>query len=197
MLQFTVIGNLGANAEVHNENGNQFLSFRVGHNERRTTRDGHNVDETIWVSCVLNGDGGNLTRYLVKGQQVCVIGDGSLRVYHSEKQRRLVAGANLYVRSITLIGGKPDAVPSALFDSDGVQHNVIKCYYTPDYRFGSIYDKAGNVYYVDNNGWIQVEQQESQSSNSNSDDDVLPLANSDYNSDAPFTEVDNNNNKNN
>lgn len=154
MFQFTVIGNLGGNAELHRENGNEFITFRVGHNERRTNSDGSTVDNTVWVSCILNGNGGNILQYLVKGQRVCVIGDGSLRTYHSEKQRRLVAGSNLFVRSIELLGSRPDGVPSALFDQDGVQHNVGKYYYVPDFQAGYLYDRSGNAYTVDANGWV-------------------------------------------
>lgn len=186
MFQFTVIGNLGGNAELHRENGNEFITFRVGHNERRTNSDGSTVDNTVWVSCILNGNGGNLLQYLVKGQRVCVIGDGSLRTYHSEKQRRLVAGSNLFVRSIELLGSRPDGVPSALFDQDGVQHNVGKYYYVPDFRAGYLYDRSGNAYTVDASGWVTPPASANADTEAQADNtDAAQPANQDY-QDAAF-----------
>lgn len=154
MLQFQVIGNLGGDAEFHNENGNQFISFRVGHTNRYTNDQGQTTEETTWVSCVLNGDGGKLLQYLVKGQKVCVTGDGSVRTYHSKKMQRLIAGANIFVRSIELVGARPDAVPSALFDENGVQVNVYKYFLAQGKASCSLFDRTGMAYTVDQNGWV-------------------------------------------
>lgn len=154
MLQFQVIGNLGGDAEFHNENGNQFISFRVGHTNRYTDSNGQTTEETTWVSCVLNGDGGKLLQYLVKGQKVCVTGDGSVRTYHSKKMQRLIAGANIFVRSIELVGARPDAVPSALFDENGVQVNVYKYFLAQGKASCSLFDRTGMAYAVDQNGWV-------------------------------------------
>lgn len=162
MFQFTVIGNLGGDAEFHNENGQQYVTFRVGHTDRHTDGNGNQVEETVWVSCILNGDGGRLLQYLVKGQKVCVVGDGSLRTYHSEKMRRLVAGANCFVRSVELVGARPDAIPSALFSQDGVQFNVTKYYNAVGSKSTVLYDKAGQAFNVDANGWVLPAQQQGQ-----------------------------------
>lgn len=154
MLQFSVIGNLGGDAEMHNDNGQQYVTFRVGHSNRRTDAQGNQVDETIWVSCILNGDGGKLLNYLKKGQKVFVTGDGSVRTYHSEKMRRLIAGCNIFVRSIELVGAKPDVVPSALFDSDGVQVNIRKYYYAGAHPGNVLFDRNGTPFLLDDKGWV-------------------------------------------
>lgn len=158
MFQISVIGNLGGNAEVRSENGRSYITFRVGHNERYTDAQGNEHDETIWVSCLLNGDGGKLLQYLTAGRAVYVSGDGSLRTYHSKKMQRLVAGASINVRQIELIGGKQDAVPSALFDEEGVQHNIIKFYWSHDVKTSTLFNRAGLPFNVDPNGWVTPQQ---------------------------------------
>ena len=43
MLKLVIIGNLGADAELRNANGAQFLSFRVAHSDRWTDRNSGEV----------------------------------------------------------------------------------------------------------------------------------------------------------
>ena len=129
MFRATIIGNLGADARVENNNGRPFVSFSVAHNDRYTKEDGTVVDKQQWISCALNGDGGALLPYLKRGRQVYVEGKASTRIYSSEKERRMVAGVNINVDHLELIGGQSDDVPSRLFDSDGIMHNVKKSYW--------------------------------------------------------------------
>lgn len=104
MIQIQVIGNLGANAEVRVHNGNKFVSFRVASTRRYTKSDGTQVEDTTWVACVLNGDGGQLTQYLTKGRKVYVSGDGGIEIYSSPKEHRMVSRMTCSVRSIELLG---------------------------------------------------------------------------------------------
>ena len=162
MLLFTAIGNLGGDAELHRENGSEFVSFRVAHTERYTAGNGQQHEETTWVSCILNGDGGELLKYLVKGQQVYVTGDGSVRQYHSKTAGRLVAGANIRVRSIQLVGGRPDPVPHYLFTGDGKQVSVTKFYMAEGLPSCTLFDRTGTAFRTDANGWVSkplLEQQ--------------------------------------
>lgn len=129
MFRATIIGNLGADAHVEQSNGRPFVSFRVAHNDRFTKEDGTVVENMQWISCALNGDGGALLPHLKKGRQVYVEGRCSVRVFSSEKERRMVAGVNLSVDHLELIGGKTDEVPSRLFDTQGVMHDVHKSYW--------------------------------------------------------------------
>lgn len=156
MLQISVIGNIGADAEVHRENGNVFTTFKVAHNDRFTDSQGVNHDSTTWVSCVLNGDAGNLLQYLKKGTAVYVSGDAGVRTYHSKTARQLVAGVDCRVRTIQLLAGKSDPVPAVLFDENGLQINVTKYFKTEVKKAGQLYDRNGVAFNIDKNGWVST-----------------------------------------
>lgn len=129
MLQFQVIGNLGADARVVDQDGRRFVSFNVGHNDRWTDAAGVAHESTTWVSCTLNGDGGKLLPFLTKGRTVFVEGRGSARVFSSERARAMVAGLNCMVDRIELVGTQPDRIPAQLFTEDGVAVRVIKHFF--------------------------------------------------------------------
>ncbi len=163
------VGNLGANARVETANGRQFLSFHVGDNRRWKDDNGVDHEETTWVSCAYNGKFDNLLPYLVKGQLVCVIGRISTRIYSSEKQRRMVAGINMAVDRIELLGSKKDSMPSMLYDKQGIGYQVYKAYYISADVLQQIgLNKAGDEvtlmtpdgtqYTVYNGGWIKPVQ---------------------------------------
>lgn len=103
MIKLSIIGNLGADAEVKNHNGKEFVSFRVAHTDR-FTQDGQTKETTTWVSCILNGNGGNLLPYLKRGTKVFCHGDFSVRLYRYNGE--INAGLNLSVREIELCGGQ-------------------------------------------------------------------------------------------
>lgn len=133
MLQFIVIGNLGADARIEESNGKKFVSFNVGHNDRWTAQDGTEHNTTQWVSCAIAGENEKLLPYLKKGRQVFVQGRGSARVFSSERERRMVAGLNIAVDRIELIGGSQDEVPRELLDGEGFIHKTYKAFYlAPD-----------------------------------------------------------------
>ena len=66
----------------------------------------------------------------------------------------LVAGADLFVRSIDLVGSRPDNIPSRLYDTDGVQHDVTKWYYCDTAKGRQLLTQAGDLFNVDANGWV-------------------------------------------
>lgn len=105
MLKLSLIGNLGADAEIKNHNGKEFVVFRVAHSERYM-QEGQLKESTTWVSCILNGNGGNLLPYLKRGTKVFCHGDMSIRLYRYNGE--INAGLNLSVREIELCGGKKD-----------------------------------------------------------------------------------------
>ena len=154
MNKFEVIGNLGADAEVKTENGKKFVSLSIADTRRRKKGDGTVQESTVWVSATINGDGGNLLPYLVKGVKVWASGEMTVRTYHSEKQHALVAGINLFVRDIELVDTKVDDVPRDVYDVDGVAHRVSKFYHTDTVKNVSVYDRQGREFKVDGNGWI-------------------------------------------
>lgn len=162
MFKATIIGNLGANAEFHNENGSEFITFKVAHNERFKDNQGNTNERSVWISCIMNGRAENLMPYLQKGATVAVFGDLRLKTYHSAKMHALVAGADLFVRSIDLVGSRPDAIPSRLYDTDGCEHTISKWYYCDTAKGRQLLTQAGDMYNVDANGWVSAAIQQTQ-----------------------------------
>ena len=156
MLKLQIIGNLGADAELRREQGSQFVSLSIAHTERRKDANGVDRETITWVSATINGDGGNLLPYLKKGTKVYAYGDVGLRLYNSEKDRRMKAGLNLYIRNIELIGAQGDEVPRELTDIDGVLHKVGKYYYCDTAKGITLYNRSGQEFRVDNQGWVTV-----------------------------------------
>lgn len=154
MNKLEVIGNLGADAEVKVENGKKFVSLSIADTRRRKKADGTTEEKTMWVSATINGDGGELMKYLVKGVKVWATGDMEVRTYHSEKQRCLVAGVKMFVRDIQLISTNVDDVPRDLYDEDGVAHRVTKHFYCDTAKKKQLYNRAGECFTVDKQGWV-------------------------------------------
>ena len=165
MLQFQVIGNLGSDAEVKELNGNKAVCFNVAHTERWNQDDGTKRESTTWISCILNGDGGKLLPYLKRGTQVFVEGSGSTRCYSSPKEKRWVAGLNITVRHIELVGGKMDEVPRELCTAEGTIYETGKAYYVAeeavkasgatDKAYGLLLDRDGQRYEVNIDGYVR------------------------------------------
>lgn len=159
-----VIGNLGSDAQFKNENGSEFVKFNVAETRRWKGQDNVDHEETIWNSCIMNGRQEKLLPYLVKGTKVCVIGRASTRVYSSPKERRMVAGININVDRVELIGTQPDAVPRRIVTQDGELVNVAK-FFAIDPSIAEkngakkgvpaiFYDEKGGSYLVDANGLV-------------------------------------------
>lgn len=113
MIKIEIIGNLGADAQLQVYNGNKFVSFRIANTDAWTDKaTGEIKKSTQWISCTLNGDGGNLLPYLKKGTKIFVRGNAQIVVYSSPKTHQMEAGVNLFVREIELCGGsKEEAHP--------------------------------------------------------------------------------------
>lgn len=180
MLLVNLIGNLGSDARVEQNNGRPFVSFSVGHNDTWTDQQGVTHTSVQWCSCALNGDGGKLLQYLKKGKSVFVLGRATLRVYSSEKERRLVAGLNISVDRVELLAGQSDDVPRTLFDKEGVGVPVGKAYYIPQQAAAHyagdpqkpfiLFSQSGQMFDVMPQGWVtrhSDEPQENQEQNSN------------------------------
>lgn len=168
MLQQILIGNIGADAKKQMSGDRKFTTFRVAHNESWTDQSGQQHSSTVWVDCILN-DHPKVADYLKQGQTVAVIGDVSLRVYSSEKDRCMKAGMTIRVRHIELLGGASDAVPSRLYDTSGVQHDVHKAYYS-DVKSMQLQSLRGQWFDVDENGWITPLADNNADNNNNPDD---------------------------
>lgn len=155
MIKLQVIGNLGADARVINTNGNEFVSFRVAHTESFTA-DGIKESRTIWVDVAMNGNGGNLLKYLKKGAKVFVDGYPSFRIYDSAVNRCKMVGIQISARSVELCGGSSDAVPSELSTKDGEVLKIQKLFWTgaADEKVNELFDSSMNKYDVDERGFV-------------------------------------------
>lgn len=158
MQSLTIIGNLGADAKVIVTDSTKFVSFKVADTTKFTNQKGETKETTTWVSCVLNGDGGNLLPYLKQGVKVCVIGRPSYRVYSSEKDRCMKAGVELHVLNVELCGGSDDAVPRSLVTPEGVLVKPKKLFWIEQPKknqFTLLYDAKGQRSFdVNKNGFI-------------------------------------------
>lgn len=155
MLIATLIGNLGANAEIKTADGREFVSFRVAHNDSYKGADGTRVESSMWVDCTMSCSNGRpaVLPYLTKGTAVCVVGQVSTRVYSSEKDRCMKAGLKVHVQRVELIGAAGDNCPRRLFTKDGAMVDVLK-YFHADTQEKTLYDQRGNAYTIAEGGWV-------------------------------------------
>lgn len=167
MLQLEIIGNLGADAQLREKDGRKFITFRVAHTEKFTRADGTEVNNTTWISCIINNDGGALLQYLKAGTRVFVRGAATLRAFSSEKARAFVGTADVNVRDIELVGSQPDEVPRQLVTKDAELVSVFKAFYVAEqYRDAqTLYDKHLNPYNVTADGWVTKSTQSPESPN--------------------------------
>lgn len=153
MFKVSVIGNLGADAQVKESNGSKFISFRVAHTESFTDNQGNKRENTVWIDCTMSNAESKVLPYLKKGTKVFVFGNASLRTYSSAKLRMLVAGCSCNVQTVELVGGSSDDVPRQLFDADGAMHQVAKAYYS-DIKDTLLFSQQGEQFDVSAEGWI-------------------------------------------
>lgn len=103
MLQFTLVGNLGADAKLREANGKKFVSLSVAHTERLFDNKTQTYyDSTVWVGVTLNRYSDNLLKYLVRGTKVLVIGRGRLRTFFNQ-QHQAQAGLDIMADSLELL----------------------------------------------------------------------------------------------
>ncbi len=162
MLQVSSIGHIGGDAECKSSNGKEFTTFRIAHTDKWTDESGQVHESTTWVDCIMNGKPAVL-EYLKKGQLVFVTGSCSLRVYPSAKDRCMKPGMTINVRSIELLGGKSDEVPSVLYDATtGAQVDVQKFYNAASLvrddkqpEWIPLVSRNQSRFVADRNGWVQ------------------------------------------
>ena len=104
MLQVQLIGNIGTDAKVMEVNGNKFVSFSVGTNEKFKDSQGNQVEKSTWVSCILSKES-PVKDYLKKGTKVFVEGDLSVKTFKNQNGD-WQSGVNCRVRKIELLSAK-------------------------------------------------------------------------------------------
>lgn len=172
-----VIGNLGADAEVKTANGKSFISLSIADSRKYTTQDGKEMSEINWIDAIISNADHPVLPYLKQGVKVCVIGNASLRVYSSKKDRMMKAGLTIHVLSIELCGGSSDAVPRQLIEPETgrvLQTNKFYWISEEDIRpkVGEnkmFIDARGNEFVMDSNGFVRPQPSEANSSDANSE----------------------------
>lgn len=109
MNAWNFIGNLGKDAETrYLQSGDPVVSFSVG------VKSGYgDKATTTWARCSMFGKRGeSVAPYLVKGQQVAISGEASLREY-TDKQGQSRASLEVRVNDLTLVGKKPEGQQAA------------------------------------------------------------------------------------
>lgn len=162
MLKVELIGNLGADAEVKDSQGNKFVAMRIAHSEKWKTQDGQEHERTIWVDATMNDVESKILPYLRQGVKVFVRGNASLRVYSSPKDRCMKAGLTISVREIELVGGQSEDVPRRLIDPQtAALYEVTKHYWcnrnnddlAQDAMYGLV-DERGRQFVMNKGGFV-------------------------------------------
>ena len=105
MNSISISGNLGKDAELRViPSGESVCQFSVGDSQGKDK-------PTIWWRCSLWGKRADtLSQYLVKGQQVTVIGQVTEREYQKDGETK--KAMEIRVTDIALQGGKREAAPA-------------------------------------------------------------------------------------
>lgn len=103
MINATVVGNLGRDAETKGVAGKKVIEFSIA-----STKKTKNGDSTTWVRCSYWSTTAGVAPYLVKGAQVAVAGTLSLREF-TKKDGEKGSSLDMDVRELQLVGGKKEA----------------------------------------------------------------------------------------
>lgn len=170
MLKVELIGNIGADAEVKDYQGNKFVTFRVAHSSKYKDAQGNETESTTWVDVTLNDVESKVIPFLKQGVKVFVRGNASLRVYSSPKDKMMKAGLQVSAWEIELCGGQSDDVPRQLIDpSNGQLFDVTKHYWCNRSTEGmkqdeyvELIDKKGHSFMMNYGGFVVPFQEGSQ-----------------------------------
>lgn len=107
MINLTIVGNLGADAEVRTfDNGRSVINFSLAHTEKWTDAQGVKQEKTTWFRCAYWVNSTAISQYLSKGTRVAVYSDTiDARAYTSQQTAEPQASLEVQVRRIELLGG--------------------------------------------------------------------------------------------
>ena len=170
MLKVELIGNIGADAEIKDVQGNKFVAFRVAHSNKYKDAQGNVTESTTWVDVTLNDVESKVIPFLKQGVKVFVRGNASLRVYSSPTDKMMKAGLQVSAWEIELCGGQSDDVPRQLIDpSNGQLFDVTKHYWCnkptegmKSDEFVELIDKKGHSFMMNYGGFVVPFQEGSQ-----------------------------------
>lgn len=162
MLKAEIIGNLGADAEVKEANGNRFIAMRVAHTDKWTDAENIEHKTTQWVDVTMNDPESKILPYLRSGVKVFVRGNVSARLYSSPKEKKMVAGLKIAANEVELCGGQSDEVPRQLVIPESGQLLDVTKYYWCNADTSKLkkdetallYDTKGKSYMVNKAGFV-------------------------------------------
>lgn len=112
MQQLMIIGNVGQDATIVENNGNPFISFSVACNESYVDANGTKHEKTQWYNCVHRTRTNNVAAYIRKGDKIGVVGKPDFQIYR-DKQGVAKIDAQIIVQTLDLIGGKKEEPANA------------------------------------------------------------------------------------
>ena len=168
MFNVTIIGNLGADAEVRESNGKKFIVLSIADSRKFKKDDGTDLTVTNWYDAIISNVNHPVLPFLKQGVKVCVQGQCSLRVYSSKKDRMMKAGATCHVETIELCGGSSDDVPRRVIEPETAQiFDVTKHYWisvdTKQWKKDEVrtfVDERGRQFLVNKGGFVVPVQEE-------------------------------------
>lgn len=104
MIEFSIIGNLGADAVMNNANGKPIINFAICRSESWKRRNGE--DKKYWVDCAYFNDSEELLNLLKKGVQVYAKGTPDVGVHIKKGTNEPVAVQYLRVSKIEILSKK-------------------------------------------------------------------------------------------
>ena len=123
MDRYTIIGNLGRDAETRTLSGGHVItSFAVAVTENWKDKQGNKQSRTTWIDCKFWGEGGKkLAEYLIKGKKVLVEGRPTVRAWvKKDDPEKAMAILELNVDNIEFLGGGSKEQSSAATTTESV-----------------------------------------------------------------------------
>lgn len=93
LLELKIIGRIGKDAKVLDQNGVKSLNFSVAYSDSYKNAKGEKVEKTIWVSVFYKGSE-NLSKYLTKGREVYISGVPSFSIFKAADGARVDIALN-------------------------------------------------------------------------------------------------------
>ena len=171
----------------YTQGGMAILNFSIAVNRVRRSADGSRTDETSFIDCVYFGKAAEgINQYLEKGKQVAI--NGELRQDRWEQDGQTRSRIQVYVNSITLIGGSSRNGQDGGYQGNGgyqrqsnyqnnYQNNQNNGYQNNGSYGRSSYGQAGNMNNVQRNVPPQSAAIDDQLKGGpeSFDDDVIPF----------------------
>lgn len=107
MNQVTLIGHVGADAELRAAGSSKKIEFRLATEERWKNQSGEVQKKTTWHRLVMWGDRAEkLSTMVVKGSHVAITGRIDNRPYEKDGEKKYIS--EIVVDNLEFLGSKPD-----------------------------------------------------------------------------------------